>query len=248
MDQIKFIDEDRITSIVEEAEVNYKTGRYEDAAKNFEYLSREMLDHKFFEDMIYFAYRSMIARKQINDIPTIVKNMQSLGLDVLKISTYLASEYLNKTLIYEEKTELLWIAQKNLKLLGETEQQKQYIKSLTKIYFKFASDIEFSYTERRSYLERNLKMYEEIREYKKYKSTKEKLALLLEEQADHTLNSQGYDIELVAARLFAEAASILLEINNEAKHDQLIKKAKTLDPKLKLVETRNSNFAIEVLN
>ncbi|MCE7734693.1 MAG: hypothetical protein GPJ54_07445 [Candidatus Heimdallarchaeota archaeon] len=248
MDQIKLIDEDRITSVIEEAEVNYKTGRYEDAAKNFEYLSREMLDNKLFEDMIYFAYRSMIARKQINDIPTIVKNMQTLGLNVLKISTYLASEHLNKTLIYEEKTELLWIAQKNLELLGDSKQRKQYVQSLTKIYFKFASDVEFSYAERRSYLERNLQMYKEIKQFKKYKSTKEMLALLLEEQADNTLKSHGFDVELVAARLLAEAASILLEINNVAKHDILIGKAKKLDPKLKPVKTPNSNFAIEVLN
>jgi len=248
MDQISDIDEERINSIIEEAEVNYKTGRFEDAAKNFEYLSGKMLDHKFFEDMIYFTYRSLTARKRINDIPTIVRNLQTLGLNVLKISTYLASEYLNNSLVYEEKTELLWVAQKNLELLGEKEQRKQFINTLTKIYVKFASDAEFSYSERRSYLERNLQMYKEMKDYNKYNSTNERLAFLLEEQAVNTLDSQGYDIELVAARLFAEAASIFFNIHNVEKYKLLINKAKTLDPKLKLPKPQKSDFVIEALN
>lgn len=248
MDQDQVIDEERITSVIEEAEVNYKTGRFENAAQNFEYLSRLMLDHRLFEDMIYFSYRSLIARKQFNDIPTIVKNMQTLGLNLLKVSTYLASDHLNKTLIYEEKTELLWIAQKNLALLGDTDQRKQFIKALSEIYFTFSSDVEFSFEERRTYLERNIQMYEEIKDYKNYKLAKERLALLAEDQAIHTLNSQGYDVEIVAARFYAEAASIFSEINNIDKYNDLVEKAKSLDPKIILPHPQNQNLALEAVN
>ncbi|MHA2099312.1 MAG: hypothetical protein ACW99A_11530 [Candidatus Kariarchaeaceae archaeon] len=248
MESINKIGKDKINSIIEEAEVNYKTGRYENAAKNFEYLSRTMFDQRYFEDMLYFSYRSIIARKQFNDVTSIVKNMHKLALDILRVSTHMASEHLNETVIHEDKTELIWIAQYNLKLLGDHEKRLLYIRALSKIYLQLAADIEFKFEERKSYLERNMIMLEEIKEYKGYKSGIEKLAALIEEKAEQTLDSQGFDTNLVAARFYVEAATHFFQINNMNKYEELTAKARKLDPNLKMHQLTKDDQIVPILN
>ena len=43
--------------ILEEAETNYSTSRFKDAAKTFEHLAQQCIDNKLHEDMVYFFYR-----------------------------------------------------------------------------------------------------------------------------------------------------------------------------------------------
>ena len=243
MNSVRSIDEDNINSVIEEAEVNNKTGRYENAAKNFEYLTQKMLENSCYEDMIYFAYRSIIARKQVNDISSIVKITQKLGINILKISTILSMDQLNNTLVYEEKTDLLWVAQKNLKLLGDFEKREKLIRILTDIYFNLSKDLEFTYDERKSYLERNITLLQEIKDFDGYRINKEEHAKLIEEKAIATLNSQGFDIELVAARFFVQAANEYQDIGDTKKYDELVSNAKELDPKIRLntPENKDSN-------
>lgn len=249
MNNIKSIDDERINTVVEEAEVNYRTGRFENSATNFEYLTQKMLEKSHYEDMIYFAYRSIIARKQINDINSTVKIMQKLGINILKISTLIAMDQLNNTLVYEEKTELLWLAQKNLKLLGDPGKREELIKILTDIYFNLSKDIEFNYEERKSYLDRNINLLQEIKDFDGYRRNKKELAHLMEEKAITTLNSQGFDIELVAARFFVQAANEYHDISNSNKYDELISNAKELDPKLKIITPKKKkNKAVPVIN
>ncbi len=241
MNDTRPLDEDRINMVIEEAEVNYKTGRYENAAKNFEYLSQEMLENKFYEDMIYFTYRSIVARKQVNDNISIVKIMQKLGINILKISTIVAMDQLNKTLIYEEKTDLLWITQKNLKLLGDHGKREKLIRMLTEIYLTLSKDVEFTYDERKAYLERNITLHQEIKDFEGYRVNKEELAQLNEEKGIATLNSQGFDVELVAARFFIQAANEYHDIGNTKKYNELVSNAKVLDPKLQIIKPKKKD-------
>ncbi|OLS24473.1 MAG: hypothetical protein HeimC2_22790 [Candidatus Heimdallarchaeota archaeon LC_2] len=249
MNNIKSEDDERINTVIEEAEVNYRTGRFENSATNFEYLTQKMLEKSLYEDMIYFAYRSIIARKQINDINSTVKIMQKLGINILKISTLIAMDQLNNTLVYEEKTELLWVAQKNLKLLGDPGKREKLIKILTDIYFNLSKDIEFNYEERKSYLDRNINLLQEIKDFDGYRRNKKELAHLMEEKAITTLNSQGFDIELVAARFFVQAANEYHDISDSNKYDELISNAKELDPKLKIITPKKKkNKAVPMIN
>lgn len=241
MNDLGPIDEDRINMVIEEAEVNYKTGRYENAAKNFEYLTQEMLENRFYEDMVYFTYRSIVARKQVNDNLSIVKIMQKLGINILKISTIVAMDQLNSTLIYEEKTDLLWVAQKNLKLLGDIVKREKLIRMLTEIYFTLSKDIEFSYDERKVYLERNITLLQEIKDFEGYRMNKDELAQLIEEKAVNTLNSQGFDVDLVAARFFIQAANEYHAIGNTKKYNELVSKAKELDPKMQIIKPKKND-------
>lgn len=220
--------------LLQEAEANFNSSRYYNAAKTFEHLLQMCIDVNNYEDMIYFAYRAAVSWSQANQTKRIIQLYQKLAINTMKLSTVLAVSALENSKDLIEKAEFIKLAQENLKFLNEEEKRKPLVEMLLDLYDKFSNDYSLDHNEKVVFIERAIRLLIDIKDNERIKLLKFKLAGLTESNANYTLNNSEFDAELVSAHQLMEAAKLYYEVNDLPKFNELIEKAKALDPSLDL--------------
>ena len=134
--QQNHIDPGLISSILEEAEVNFKTKRYENAAKSFDFLRNKTIEEHNYLDAIYFTYRSLHSWEKYGDPLNFSKLYQRQAIDSLRISTKLALKNLEDVVEITEKLDLLKIIEGNLKIFDEPKQRHSVIEKIIDLTYR----------------------------------------------------------------------------------------------------------------
>lgn len=222
------IDIDNFDLILQEANDNYYSGRFEDSANTFEHLSSMCVKMELYEDMIYFIYRALVSWSSINRVDRMIKIYQRIGLFSIKLSSQLAKQIVDTSYDLFEKVEFLEIIAKNLVNTGEMEKRKQVLIDLV-IHYEELLDFEnIDYIIKKGYYEKIISLLDEINDSTKLKKYKSRLAEFICKRGDLMLKESNFDPELVAAQYYYEAADYYLAIKKHKKYESLIKKADRL--------------------
>jgi hypothetical protein len=228
--------------ILEEAETNYSTSRFIDAAKAFEHLAQQCVDNKLHEDMVYFFYRAIVSWIQSNRTINVIKGYQKLAVTCLKLSTRKVFSEIESSVDLVEQAELLRLAQQNLKHLNEDKKRSQILLRLIDIYEKFGNDTSLEHKEKVTFIERAINLSCDTNNEARTTSLKLQLAKVTEMQAVQILSEKSFDSELVAAHQYIKAAKIYREIGYDTNSSELISKAVDLYPDLDLDELQISTI------
>lgn len=232
----KSVSKTNFDNLLEEAETNFKSSRYENAAKTFEHIAHMCIEMKYFEDMLYFTYRAIVSWIQANKMINVIRLYQKLAIHSLKLSTLQAITTIDSTIDLENKADLIRLAQQNLKHLNENEKRRPLIDSLVTLYEKFGDDYSLNYNEKIVYLERSIELLKEIQDFDRLKSITIKLACLIETNAIQILKTSDFDAELVSAHKLIEAAKLYFDVEQVEKFNTLIAKALELYPEIDLTK------------
>ena len=222
------IDVDNFDMILQEANDNYYSGRFEDAANTFEHLSSMCVKMELYEDMIYFIYRALVSWSSINRADRMIKIYQRIGLFSIKLSSQLAKQVVDSSYDLFEKVEFLEIIAKNLANTGERDKREQVLIELVKHYEELLDLDNIDYIVKKGYFESIISLLEEINDPTRLKKFKSSLAEFICKRGDLMLKESNFDPELVAAQYYYEAADYYLAIEKHKKYEQLINKADKL--------------------
>ena len=222
------IDIDNFDMILQEANDNYYSGRFEDAANTFEHLSSMCVKMELYEDMIYFIYRALVSWSSINRADRMIKIYQRIGLFSIKLSSQLAKQVVDSSYDLFEKVEFLEIIAKNLANTGERDKREQILIELVKHYEELLDLDNIDYIVKKGYFESIISLLEEINDPTRLKKFKSSLAEFICKRGDLMLKESNFDPELVAAQYYYEAADYYLAIEKHKKYEQLINKADKL--------------------
>ncbi len=222
------IDVDNFDMILQEANDNYYSGRFEDAANTFEHLSSMCVKMELYEDMIYFIYRALVSWSSINRADRMIKIYQRIGLFSIKLSSQLAKQVVDSSYDLFEKVEFLEIIAKNLANTGERDKREQILIELVKHYEELLDLDNIDYIVKKGYFESIISLLEEINDPTRLKKFKSSLAEFICKRGDLMLKESNFDPELVAAQYYYEAADYYLAIEKHKKYEQLINKADKL--------------------
>ena len=222
------IDIDNFDMILQEANDNYYSGRFEDSANTFEHLSSMCVKMELYEDMIYFIYRALVSWSSINRADRMIKIYQRIGLFSIKLSSQLAKQVVDSSYDLFEKVEFLEIIAKNLANTGERDKREQVLIELVKHYEELLGLDNIEYIVKKGYFESIISILEEINDPSRLKKFKSILAEFICKRGDLMLKESNFDPELVAAHYYYEAADYYLAIEKHKKYEQLINKADKL--------------------
>ncbi len=222
------IDIENFDMILQEANDNYYSGRFEDSANTFEHLSSMCVKMELYEDMIYFIYRALVSWSSINRADRMIKIYQRIGLFSIKLSSQLAKQVVDNSYDLFEKVEFLEIIAKNLANTGEMDKREHVLIELVKHYEELLDFDNIDYIIKKGYFESIISLLEEINDPTRLTKFKSSLAELICKRGDLMLKESNFDPELVAAQYYYEAADYYLAIEKHKKYENLIKKADRL--------------------
>ena len=227
------VDDAKFKEFLNDAEVNHQNQRYTDAAKTFEFLSEWCLENKMPEDMVYFQYRALVDYKIEGKIDSLVSHFQKLAINALKASTVYALSEVNSPHV-ENKIALLWYVQQNLKMLDDEAKRKSILLKLHHIFQQILEDESLDKNQKIQYLDKSIELSNDLGYNDQLINACKMKCEIIEKEGEAILKSNGYDVNIVAAHKFLEAAQIYGQISEFEKLNTLVKKAQDLYPEINL--------------
>jgi len=214
--------------LINEANDHFNSGRFRDAARTFEYLVQFCLKIEYYEDIIYYLYKTILSWSYVGDIEQIIKQYQKLGILALKISTQIGSNVYEITTDDTRKVEILRLISENLYYLGEIKKKKELSPNLIDLYLNLSIKSEIKLDIRISYLEKASVIADENNNKSKSAEIQNNLASLLEEKADLSEQTMGIGNLEIASHFYKEASKIYKRLGNTKKSNILMEKSKLI--------------------
>ena len=130
----------KLSELIEDANTNYINSRFVDAARSFGHIAQVCLKQEYYEDAIYFFYRSIVANTRTEDREKSVSILRELGLSCLKVSSAIVSKSMEEDLDIVTKASMLDVSQQNLHNLHDNEQRVIMVQSLVQLNQEIADD------------------------------------------------------------------------------------------------------------
>lgn len=219
----------------DEATENYKTGRFQNAARIYDNLVKALEKEGMYVDMIYFSYRAANARERAEDIPGSIKTFQILGYAAYMQSLKIGMAALNKPGDNMEKLGLI-----NLMLESTTKMQlldlgdklaKTMEDGMWKIYWKTKDE-----NIRVNIVEKLEKLAMDHTSVDNKRILEQRIALLLDSAEQIEEVKIEYDSEGKRTPLPIEKSGL-----NEAKADKLLQAARGM------IDLRQNSKKIELI-
>ncbi|MHA2092860.1 MAG: hypothetical protein ACW98K_18605, partial [Candidatus Kariarchaeaceae archaeon] len=216
----------KLSELIEDANTNFNNSRFVDAGRSFSHIAQVCLKQEYYEDAIYFFYRSIVANTRADDREKSVSILRELGLSCLKVSSAIISKSMELDLDILTKSTMLDISQQNLHNLHDDEQRLIMVQSLVQLYQEMAEDTNRPILVKERSLTRAIELATEVSDIHQYlDKLKTELAQILQEKVSQ---SNGFGSEVSGAHELVRAGMIYLDIGDEKSFINLVEQAITM--------------------
>ncbi len=219
-----------IDVLLKEANANYSTKRYRDAARTFEHLITLAIKNNDPEEAIYYGYRATDCWRKAGKEIQRINSFKHLGILALKFSSKLAEDYSNKTKDLREKANVISIAGE-CAALREKDKSNALFEESIKIYNKLIKSAKDEKT-KKSLLEEQLRVVNLMgneNDIKKYSTQIVELYITI---ADRESKKGDPSSLQEALRDYEDALSICEDIQLKEKISKLKNKIETIREEL----------------
>lgn len=223
-----------IKDLFDEANTNHTSGRFVDAGKGFEYLIDKCVELKKYEDMYYFIYRALLSWGRSGDDFKVARLLQRIGIDSLKISTLHSINTANSSASQTKMVQMLYLAQANLKCLGENSNRKNILEALCEAYRDLVKDVTITRNEKKDFLDKLIEVTKEINNTDHLQEARKLLGEVLIDEANELSKRGGLSNNSIYSHTLILAALQYQEVEDFQMVIELVDKAKQGDPSLDL--------------
>ncbi|MHA2089962.1 MAG: hypothetical protein ACW98K_03810, partial [Candidatus Kariarchaeaceae archaeon] len=227
----------KLSELIEDANTNFNNSRFIDAGRSFNHIAQVCLKQEYYEDAIYFFYRSIVANTRAEDREKSVSILRELGLSCLKVSSAFISNSMGEELDILTKSSMLDISQQNLHNLHDGEQRLIMVQSLVQLYQEIADDTNYSISVKEHSLTRAIELVNEVSDIRvNVHDLKLQLARILQHKV---AQSNGFESEVAGAHELIRAGLIYLDTGDDKTFQNLVKQA------IKMIEDLNERIRKE---
>ncbi|MCG3216700.1 MAG: hypothetical protein KAS63_08250 [Candidatus Heimdallarchaeota archaeon] len=218
--------EKKMNILIEEANANYNTQRYKDAARTFEHLISLAIQNDEPEEAIYFAYRAADSWKKGKNPQNRAQTFAKMGSLAFNFGAQIAEQFAIKTKNIEEKAKSLFIAGECLSYLQPEKAKVQFEQSVE--FFQKLAVKEKDTTKKVQHLRNALEAIRILKNKKKEKALKIRIANLHIKIAETNVAKENPENMQIALRSYEDALELFNEIKSKEDIQIITKKIEQL--------------------